>query len=62
MRHGVDAPEAKLPPLAVVLMATRSINQWLGTSYTIAEVAEEDALLLDVLAALAQGMNPRPKD
>ena len=40
------------------MLNTRLINDWLGTSYSIEEVAEMDSLLIDILGALRQGLNP----
>lgn len=43
------------------MLHTRIINQWLGTSYTMDEVAEMPDTLLDLIAGLQGGLNPRPK-
>ena len=40
------------------------LNQWLGTAYTLDEVAEMDPLLMDMISVIGQGVKPRlpPKD
>jgi hypothetical protein len=43
------------------MLATRELNQWLGTSYTLEEVARMDPLLFDIYAAVRQGIPTAPK-
>ena len=57
-RDGWKLPDAELPEAAEVMLNTRSINRYLGTSYTLDEVAEMDPVLFTMLAALRQGENP----
>jgi hypothetical protein len=40
------------------MVNTRTLNTWLGTSYTLEEVAAMDWLTFDILAAVARGMHP----
>lgn len=55
-----DAPEP--PEAAVIMLRTRALNRWLGTSYTLDEVSEMDWLTFDLHSALAVGLNPPSKD
>ena len=41
------------------MLHTKAVNDWLGTSYTIEEVATWDWLVMDILLAVQQGMNPK---
>jgi len=50
-----------MPDAVAVMLKTRMINQWLGTQYTLEEVANMDDLLFDVLGAVRQAVNPPPK-
>jgi hypothetical protein len=52
------------PSAAVTILACRMLNQWLGTTYTLDEVAEMDPLLMDMISVIGQGIKPRlpPKD
>lgn len=43
-----------------MLLRTRWLNHWLHTHYTPEEVAGMNPLLFAVVAALEQGMEPRP--
>jgi len=44
------------------MLRARGLNRWLGTHYTLDEVAEMDPLVFDVLAALNRGLfPPEPK-
>jgi hypothetical protein len=55
-----DAPDP--PDAAVTMLNTRQLNRWLGTSYTLEEVAEMDWLTFDLMAAIATALDPpRPK-
>ena len=40
------------------MLQTRSLNRWLGTNYTLDEVAEMDPLAFEILAALNRGLFP----
>jgi hypothetical protein len=51
-----DAPEP--PEAAVVMLNTRQLNRWLGTSYTLEEVSEMDWSVFDLLGALAVALEP----
>ena len=51
-----DAPDP--PDAAVTMLNTRQLNKWLGTSYTLEEVAEMDWLVFDILGALAVALDP----
>jgi len=50
---------ADLPDAALVMLNTRAINSWLGTSYTLEQVAEMDPMTFEVMSVLAQGMSPK---
>jgi len=56
-----DVQGAELPDAARVMLETRMLNQWLGTSYTLEQVAEMDPLVLVLMNALNQGLTPPPK-
>ena len=43
------------------MLETRMLNQWLGTSYTLEQVAEMDPLVLVLMNALNQGLTPPPR-
>jgi hypothetical protein len=51
-----DAPDP--PDAAMVMLNTRLLNKWLGTTYTLEEVAEMDPLTFEVRAALAVALDP----
>jgi len=40
------------------MLKTRTLNQWLHTSYTLDEVAEMDPLVMEILQALHRGLFP----
>lgn len=54
-----DVEGAGLPDAAVVMMNTRMLNQWLGTHYTLDEVAGMDGLLFELLHALREGLRSK---
>jgi hypothetical protein len=58
----VDLDNATLPDAALVMMKTRLLNNWLGTCYTLDEVAGMDNLVFDILGAVKRGLNPPKKD
>lgn len=41
------------------MLQTKGLNAYLGTAYTLEEVAALDAVVFDVAEALAQGLSPR---
>lgn len=44
------------------MLRTRMLNQWLGTSYHLEEVAEMDPIAFEILNALHSGLfPPEPK-
>ena len=44
------------------MLQARFVNRWLGTNYTLEQVAEMDTLTFDILAALNRGLfPPEPK-
>ena len=45
----------------MVMLKTRLLNDWLGTSYSLDDVADMDELTFEVLMSLKRGLNP-PKD
>jgi hypothetical protein len=51
-----DAPDP--PDAAMVMLNTRLLNKWLGTTYTLEEVAEMDPLRFEIRAALAVALDP----
>lgn len=62
MRAGMELPPSLGPPdAAIVMMKTRALNDFLGTGYTLDEVAEMNPLLFDLLGAIKRGLYP-PKD
>ena len=42
-----------------MILHTRILNDYLGSSYSLEEVADMDPLLFEVLVAVKQGMNPK---
>ncbi len=50
--RGESLPAATLPDLARDLILTRQVNRWLGTNYTVEQVAEFPWLFFTVLNAL----------
>jgi len=54
--------DSTMPDAARTMLKTRMINDWLGTRYTLDEVAEMDDLLFDILGALRQALNPPKKE
>ena len=62
MRAGMELPASLGPPdAAIVMMKTRALNDFLGTAYTLDEVAEMNPLVFDLLGAIKRGLYP-PKD
>ena len=54
-----DIPGAHLPDIALVMLVTRQLNRWLGTSYNLDEVAdmlEIDSLFYDIFGALVSSL------
>ena len=49
------------PDAAVTMLNCKLLNGWLGTSYTLEEVAEMDWLTFEILSALQGALNPPPK-
>ncbi len=50
-----------MPEAGWVMLNTRMVNKWLGSSYTLEQVSEWPLLAFEVLAALAEGMEPPRK-
>ncbi len=50
--RGESLPAADLPDLARDMILTRQVNRWLGTNYTVEQVAEFPGLFFTVLNAL----------
>jgi len=44
------------------MLHTRMINDWLGTNYTLEEVAEMPGTVADLIIGLRGGLDPKPKD
>jgi len=44
------------------MLKTRALNDWLGTTYTLDEVAEMDWLTFDIMGAIKEAANPPKKD
>ena len=42
------------------MLHTRTLNNWLGTTYTLEEVSEMDWLVFDIMGAIKQAANPPP--
>lgn len=62
MRKGIplaDWPDADLPDAAAILLATRAINRFAGTAYSLEEVAAMDPIVFELIAALQRGINPQ---
>ena len=61
-------PEDAEPPpdAAVIMLRTRALNDWLGTAYTLDEVAEMHWLTFDIMGAIKRaadqaGKQSKPK-
>lgn len=53
---GLEAlDEADLPDAAIVMLRTRWLNNWLGTTYTLDEVEAMSPLTFAIAVALARG-------
>jgi hypothetical protein len=50
--------DATMPDAARIMLQTRMVNDWLGTNYTLDEVAEMDELTFEIMGALRQALNP----
>lgn len=62
IRTGAKLPDDPDPPdAAVVMLKTKRLNQYLGTSYSMEEVSEMDDLVFDMIGAIDRGLNPIPK-
>ena len=44
------------------MLKTRALNDWLGTTYTLDEVAEMDWLWFDIMGTIKEAANPPRKD
>ena len=53
--------DSTMPDAAEIMLKTRMVNDWLGTSYSLEEVGEMDDLLFDIMGALRQALNPPKK-
>ena len=51
-----DTPDP--PDMAVIMLNTKLLNGWLGTSYTMEEVAEMNWLTFEILSVLQKALNP----
>lgn len=51
----------QVPDAAAVLLRTRNLNKWLGTSYTPEEVAGMDWLMFDLIGTMNKALFPDPK-
>ena len=60
IRTGLKLPDdaEPLPDAARVMMNTRALNDWLGTVYTLDEVAEMEWLTFDIMAAIKRAADP----
>ena len=60
LRNKMALPDSEPDPpdAAVTMLNTRLLNKWLGTTYTLEEVAEMDPLTFEVRAALAVALDP----
>jgi hypothetical protein len=47
-----------MPDAARIMLRTRVVNRWLGTTYSLEDVAEMDPLLFELMAALQVGLAP----
>lgn len=47
-----------MPDAARIMLETRLLNGFLGTSYTLDEVAEMDSLIVALVGALQDGIYP----
>ena len=47
--------------MAGVMLNAKILNDYLGTSYTLEEAAEMNPLVMVILLALKQGLNPPKK-
>lgn len=54
-------PGAEMPDALALMLNTKLINSFMGTAYTVEEVADMDWLVFEMIAAYQQGMNPPPK-
>ena len=61
-RLSPEAPDAVFPEAGWVMLHTRMVNNWLGTSYTMEEVAEMPETVTDLITGLRGGLEPKPKD
>jgi len=50
-----------MPDALALMLNTKLINSFMGTAYTVEEVADMDWLVFEMIAAYQQGMNPPPK-
>lgn len=56
-----DMRGAVLPDAVVLMVATRRLNQWLGSSYDLqsaADLLEQSPLLYEMFSAFVAGMTP----
>ena len=44
------------------MLKTRALNDWLGTTYTLDEVAEMDWLRFDIMGTIKEAANPPKED
>lgn len=62
MRLGRKAGDPDAPDAAYIMLQTRQLNQWLGTNYTLDEVANDpvlrDPMVLNMMGAIQSGLTP----
>lgn len=63
MRTGMvfDAGESEFPEVAVLMLRAKNLNEWIGTRYSLEDVAEMDQLLFDIVNTMRRALNP-PKE
>lgn len=57
----MEIPDTDPPDAATHMFRTKAINAYLGTAYSLEEVAEMDPLVFTIMAALQRGLDPPKK-
>ena len=56
-----DDDDMEVPPVAAIMVKTRNLNHWLGTAYTLEDVAGMDELVFSLLYTMQQAFDPPTK-
>jgi hypothetical protein len=59
-KKGYEMDDAEMPDAAGVMLRTRMLNEFLGTSYSMEQVEGMDPLTFEIVGAVRRAMFPDP--